>query len=144
MTEVWKRVYKDNVVDVLKDFADKQYQYNVWLNRNNPNNWVGSFGETACMLFDDCVISDYLKQGEIIFDEKVTHALRELETAVDAIHMGEPKNGKFRPEEEIINDPLMDVVREKAARALYLINVSTYEGSTVDVAVPGQSKPLPK
>lgn len=137
MTEIWKRVYKDNIVDVLKELADKNYQIDVWLNRNNPNNWVGSFTEAACMLFDDCVVGDYLKEGEIILDEKVTQALWELSAAVDAVN-------EYRPEEEIINDPLMEVVRQKAAHALFLVNVSTYEGSTVDIAVPGQSEPLHK
>jgi hypothetical protein len=134
MNEIWKRVYKDNIIDVLKELSDKNYQNDVWLNRNNPNQWVGSFSEAACVLFDDCVVGDYLKEGEILFDEKVTQALHELDVAVTAVN-------EYRPEEEIINDPLMDIVREKAARALFLINVSTYEGSTVDIAIPGQSYP---
>ncbi|MBX9726837.1 MAG: hypothetical protein K2X09_06190 [Rickettsiales bacterium] len=134
MTEIWKRVYKDNIVGILKGLSDKKYQNDVWLNRNNPNNLVDSFTEAACMLFDDCVVKHYLEQGEILFDVKVTQALRELDAAIDPVN-------EYRPQEEIISDPLMDVVREKAARALYLIQVSTYEGSTVDIAIPGQSYP---
>ena len=137
MTENWKHIYKHNVTDQLKILSNKKYQKDIWLNRNNPDKLVGSFIEAACMLFDDCAITDYLKQGEILFDEKVTQVLVELATAVDAVD-------EFRDEEEIINDPLMDVVREKAARALFLINISTYEGSTVDIAVPGQSEPIRK
>ena len=98
---------------------------------------MDSFTEAACMLFDDCVVIHYLKDGEIILDKQVTKALWELHAATDAVD-------EFRDEEEIINDPLMEVVREKAARALFLINISTGEGSTVDVAVPGQSEPIKK
>jgi len=132
MTDTWKRIYKENVVDILKELADIQYQKNIWLNQSNPNNWIGSFTEAANMLFDDCVISDYLSEGEIILDARVTQALWELSAAVDCVD-------EYRDEAAIINDPLMDIVREKAARALFLINVSTYEGSTVDIAIPGQS-----
>ena len=135
MTEIWKRIYTQNVIDCLQNLADRNYQETVWLNKNNVKNLIGSFTEACCMLFDDCVIIDYLKDGEIILDTKVTQALWELHEATDAVD-------EYRPEEEIISDPLMEVVREKAAHALFLINVSTYEGSTVDIAVPGQSAPL--
>lgn len=134
MTEIWKRIYKDNVVGILRELADEHYQKQAWLNAGLKPVMTISFTEAACMLFDDCVIGDYLKDGEIILDTRVTHALRELHEATEAVD-------ENRPEEEIINDPLMDVVREKAARALFLINVSTGEGSTVDIAVPGQSYP---
>ena len=61
MTEIWKHIYKHNVTDQLKVLSDKKYQNDIWLNRNNPNNLVDSFVEAACMLFDDCAITDYLK-----------------------------------------------------------------------------------
>lgn len=137
MTEVWKRVYKENIVGILRELADKEYQLQAWLNAGRKPVMTVSFIEAACMLFDDCVIGDYLKEGEILFDKRATQALQELDAAVSAIN-------DDRRQDEIINDPLMDVVREKAARALFLINVSTYEGSTVDIAVPGQSEPNPK
>jgi hypothetical protein len=117
--------------------ADKEYQLQAWLNAGRKPVMTVSFIEAVCMLFDDCVIGDYLKEGEILFDKRATQALQELDAAVSAIN-------DDRRQDEIINDPLMDVVREKAARALFLINVSTYEGSTVDIAVPGQSEPNPK
>ena len=134
MTEIWKRIYKQNIVGILTELADKEYQMQVWLNTGRKPVMTISFIEAACMLFDDCAVGDYLKEGEILFDEKSTLALRELHLATDAVD-------ETRPEEEIINDPLMDIVREKAARALFLINVSTGEGSTVDIAVPGQLYP---
>ncbi|MDX2094403.1 MAG: hypothetical protein SFW64_00440 [Alphaproteobacteria bacterium] len=85
-----------------------------------------SFVEAVNMLFDDSVVDDFLKVGEIIFDPATTAALRELAAAVDAVD-------EFRPEEEIIRDPLMEVVREKAARALFLVQVSRGEGGTVEI-----------
>lgn len=143
MTEVWKRIYKSNIVGILGELADKEYQLQAWLNVGRKPVMTISFIEAACMLFDDCTISHYLKAGEVIFDKNVTQALWDLSEAVDAVSEFD-QNGEFRREEDIINDPRMDIVRQRAARALFLINISTGEGSTVDIAVSGQSEPLPK
>jgi len=121
-----ERIYKRNIVKVLQELADKDYQKNIWLNTNNPHNLVGSFVEAANVLFDDCVIKDYLDEGQIIISKAVTHALRELDIAVTAVD-------EFRPEEAINNDPLMQVVREKAARCLALIETSDGSESTVEI-----------
>ncbi len=134
MTDVWKRIYKVNVVRALQGLADSEYQRDVWLDLNNPDRLVDCFSEAMCDLFDDCAIGHYLREGEVILDREVTQALWDLDVAVDAIELD-------RPEEDIVADPLMEVVREIAARALVLIEASTGEGSTVDIAIPGQSRP---
>ncbi len=126
MTPMNKRIYKGNIVGLLKDLADRNYQEGVWLNRNNPEGLADSFIEAVCMLFDDCVVKDYLQEGEILFDRTTTDVLYDLHSAVQAVN-------EFRPEEEIINDPLMEIVRQKAAKALALIEASDGRGSTVEI-----------
>lgn len=64
-------------------------------------------------------------RGHVILDRKVTETLRELENALGPVN-------EFRDPEEIINDPLMQVVREKAASVLALIKASKREGNTVE------------
>ena len=119
-------IYKDNITGILSDLADLDYQRNIWTNLDNPNNLCSSFVEAANMLFDDCVVGDYLEEGEILFDKAVTQALRELGAAVDAVD-------EYRTEEEIIADPLMEIVRQKAAEALRLIEASDERESTVEI-----------
>ncbi len=72
---------------------------------------MSSFVEDANNLLGDAQVSDAIQDNQIIYDRKVTEALRELRDAVMPVD-------EFRDVEEIINDPLMRVVREKAARVL--------------------------
>ncbi len=125
MNEKWK-IYKNTLIRALRDLADKQYQKNAWLNQNNPNGLVDSFVETVIAVFDDAVVIDALRANQIIFDSKVTQVLWELHNATDAVD-------ESRSQEEIINDPLMEVVREKAAKALVLIEASDGKDSTVEI-----------
>ena len=121
-----KKIYKGNIIGILKEFADSNYQNKAWLNAGLKPVMTISFVEAANMLFDDCVVKDYIQEGEILFDKKVTKALRELYDATDAVN-------EFRSEEEIINDPMMETVRQKAAIALNLIQSSDGSGSTVEI-----------
>ncbi|MCH2546795.1 MAG: hypothetical protein MK052_04185 [Alphaproteobacteria bacterium] len=83
-----------------------------------------SFIEAACMLFDDCGIGDLMKENEVIISKPITETLQSMSDVMDAIDAK-------RPEEEIINDPKMQIVREKAARILTLIEASDGSESTV-------------
>ncbi len=86
---------------------------------------MSSFDEDVNNLLGDALVTDALENNQIIYDRKVTEALRELRDAVMPVD-------EFRDPEEIINDPLMRVVREKAARVLELIKASSREGNTVE------------
>jgi hypothetical protein len=127
-------IYRAHLIEGLQELADRQYQQGIWLNLNNPSNLVGSFIEAALAVLDDSLTMNALRAGATIYDQKVTQALWEVSTALDAID-------ESRDEAVIINDPLMQVVREKAARALFLINVSTGEGNTVDLLELGMPAP---
>ena len=121
-----KVIYKENIEGILSELSDGNYQERVWVQASHEDGMTISFVESINMLFDDCLVGDYLAAGEILFDRKVTEALRELDKAQEAID-------EFRPEEAIITDPLMESVRQKAATALALIEASDGRESTVEI-----------
>lgn len=125
MTAPYK-TYKKILVQALKELADIDYQKRIWLNTGGKPIMTLSFVEAANNVFDDALITDVLENNQIVFDKKVTQALRELDQAVDAVN-------EYRPEEEIINDPLMEIVRQKSAKALALIEASDGRESTVEI-----------
>ena len=122
-----KHIYGGNIKEILAEFADEEYQKSSWIYpyKRKPNMTI-SFIEAANMLFDDCVVGDYLREGEILFDRATTTAFWELDAAVDAVN-------EFRSEAEVIVDPLMEVVRQKAAKVLALIKASDERESTVEI-----------
>ncbi len=120
------KIYKENITKLLEELADKNYQERIWLNTDNPDNLVSSFIEAVNMLFDDSAVSYLLETEQIIIDQSVTTALAELHDATDAVN-------EFRPTEDIIADPLMDIVRQKAALALELVKASDGSESTVEI-----------
>ncbi|MBY0406769.1 MAG: hypothetical protein K2Q01_03695 [Rickettsiales bacterium] len=121
----WK-IHKSILISALKELADKEYQQRIWLNTGDKPVFTLSFAEAVMNVFDDACVIDSLHEGHIILDTKVTKALWELHEATDAVN-------ENRPEEEIINDPLMQAVREKAAECLALIQVSDGSESTVEI-----------
>ena len=125
MTPQWK-VYKTTLLSSLGELSDINFQKRIWLNIDNPNGLVTSFIEAANNVFDDALITEVLEANQIVFDRAVTQALLELHDATDAVN-------EFRSEEEIINDPLMEVVRQKAAEVLRLIEASDGHESTVEM-----------
>lgn len=133
-----RKIYIENVIDILRDFVDKEYQVKVWLNVSNTDNLVGSFYESASMLFDDCIIADLLEDGEIIISKDVTKILQEISDVIDDID----NIDGYRPEEEIIDDPKMQIVREKTAHALELIEASDGSESTVNFVKVGTPNTL--
>lgn len=120
------KIYKRILLDSLSELSEIEYQRRVWLNRNNFSGDVSSFIEAANNFLGDSLVKITLNQNEILFDKKTTKVLQELSDVIDAVD-------EYRPEEEIINDPLMQIVREKAAKALALIQASDYAESTVDI-----------
>ena len=108
----------------LKELSDIYYQNNIWTNQNNPNNIVSSYTEAVIGLFDDALVSESLEENAIIYDKNVTQALHELSDAVDLVDNN-------RIPIEIINDPLMQQVRDKAKEILELIEISDAKENTV-------------
>lgn len=122
MNEKFK-ISEDILIRALEILASEARQRYTWF--VNAEGDMSSFVEAVNNVFDDASITDALEDNQIIYDRKVTEALRELDDAQAPVN-------EYRGPEEIINDPLMRVVREKAARVLELIKASKFEGNTVE------------
>ncbi len=107
----------------LENLASVARQRYTWF--PNAEGDMSSFVEDVNNVFDDALVTDALENNQIIYDQKVTAALRELDDAVELVD-------EYGGPEKIINDPLMQVVRDKAARVLELIKASKREGNTVE------------
>jgi hypothetical protein len=107
----------------LENLASEARQRYTWF--PNAKGDMSSFIEDVNNAFDDALVTDALENNQIIYDRNVTAALRELDVAVELVD-------EYGGPEKIINDPLMPVVRDKAARVLELIKASSREGNTVE------------
>lgn len=108
-------VYKKGVIEDLQDLASYNFQKTAWLASSGPI--VSSFSEDYCKLFDDTGLGDALDAGQIVFNNMTDRVLRDLDATLRKINAN-------RSPQEILDDPLMQVVREKAAEALRLIRES--------------------
>ncbi len=106
------KVYKENVIAALRKLTDSDFQKQAWLASSGP--MVSSFIEDVCQLFDDTGLGDAFRSGQSVFGEKADQALHELSDIIDKV------NYKVPPQ-ELLDDPLVQKVREKAAEALQLI-----------------------
>lgn len=122
MTEKFK-IFEDMLIQALGNLASEARQRYTWF--PNAEGDMSSLIEDVNNVFDDALVTDALENHQIIYDREVTEALRELDYAVMPVD-------EFRDPEEIINDPLMQVVREKAASVLELIKASKREANTVE------------
>ena len=119
-------VLKNILIESLEELSDRAFQERIWTNKDNPEGYMASFTEAVINVFDDAVVIEPLQEGEILFDQYVTKALWELHDATEVI------DGN-RPPEEIIEDSLMEVVRQKAAEVLELIKASDGSEGTVEI-----------
>jgi len=104
-------IYKKNIIDSLHVLADYDHQKKTWFSSSWP--W-SSFAEDVCQLFDDTGLDRALKSNETIFGKVADKVLHELDDAVSEV------NSKLPPQ-LLLNDPRVQLVREKAAEALRLI-----------------------
>lgn len=127
-------LYKQNIIDALKALTDYDYQRIAWFPNNQ--NLMYSFNENAEDLFYSSGLDEALRTiGEIVFGIAADDALRELEAIVDKI------DGHDYSEEVLIDMPAMQTIRKKAKHALFLVQTSTGEGSTVTMLEPGMAPP---
>lgn len=125
-------IYKNRLLQILKELSDIEYQKTVWMNTGEEVGESISYVEATCGIFDDALVSDALKGGEIIFDNSVTNALQELDELTSTID-------GYKDTLAIINDPKMELVRRKAEEILQLIEASDMSQNTVEFIEPGQS-----
>jgi hypothetical protein len=128
-------IFRNYLFEFLKELSDRQYQEHIWANTYNPDSLIASYTEAFIGLFDDANVGYALEEGAVIYDKKVTQALSELSACVDLVDDN-------RSPEEIINDPHMQRVRDKASEILALIEVSDKSENTVTFIEEGTLKIL--
>ncbi len=130
-------IFKDRMFALLREMADKSYQIHSWA-EGEPlkGSHSISFNEAAIELFDDSLLTDALNRGAIVYDKNVTKALYELSDAVD------PLDDYGRDTMEVINDPRMQIVRDKATEVLQLIEISDKSENTVTFIEEGTLRVL--
>ncbi len=122
-----KKIYQNNITKILEELSSHTYQNRVWhCAEINIGDMTLSFDEAVNMLFDDSIIGDLLEEKEVIIGHDVTRAFKELSEAIDAVD-------EFRAQKDIIHDPVMQIVHEKAAAALALVLASDGSESTVEI-----------
>jgi hypothetical protein len=129
-------IFKNHFFESLEELSDLDFQENVWANKNNPEGLVSSYTEAAIQFWDDALVKYALEAGAIIYDKNVTQALHELSDAVDSLDEDD------RHTMEVINDPKMQIVRDKAAEVLGLIAISDKSENTVTFLEEGTLKIL--
>lgn len=127
-------IFKGHFFNSLRQLSDRDYQERIWANQNNPEGLVASYTEAVIGFFDDALVADALGSGAIIYDKKVTQTLHELSDAVD--HLDEDNRYTM----EVINDPKMQIIRDKATEALQLIEASDASENTVAFIEEGTLK----
>jgi len=124
-------MYIENLIDDLQALASKEFQKVAWFENNQGLS--ASYGSSVSDLFDDHNLKEILhEKGAVLINTKVHQALQELYAVVDNV-------GYNKSQEEIIDSPEMQIVREKAASILELIKASDGSESTVDFVKVGTS-----
>ena len=118
-------IYKRNVIEALHDLSSLEFQNVAWF----PNNQglSSDFTDDVNAVFDDFRLLKALHATNmIVFSVQADQALRELNEICDDV--GYDKN-----EYDLIHSPNMQIVREKAAKALALVLASDGSESTVEI-----------
>jgi hypothetical protein len=108
------KVYRENVIEHLKELADAEFQQRAWLGK--IPNIVSSYEEVVCGLFDDSGLGDALEAEELypVFDPDTDAVLRRLSAEVLKIRSQDPRL--------ILNDPQLVNIRGLAERSLQMIS----------------------
>ena len=120
-----RKVYKNNIKEALRWLTDYEFQKSSWIANNQ--NFIASYNEQISWVFEDTGLDEALKAGEVVFDIPADKALRDLRTMANKI------NSRDFTEEALLESPHMQAIREKAAHALLMIQVSVGHGSTVEM-----------
>ncbi|MFW0777117.1 MAG: hypothetical protein ACN2B6_05300 [Rickettsiales bacterium] len=118
-------IYKENIIEELEALSSYEFQRIAWFENDQGISYL--YNEIVSDLFDDFHLDEALDDQVIIFSNQADNALRELREATDKI------DGNNYPESKLIDLPNMQIVREKAAKALALIQASDGSESTVEI-----------
>jgi hypothetical protein len=98
-------VYKEQIIDCLREFSDEAIQRKRWLSSSGPE--VSSFTEAICQLFDDTGLGDELEKNTTVFNREIDCKLRLLLETLKSIDSSLSPNS-------LIEDPKMLDIRESA------------------------------
>lgn len=117
-------MYIKNLIESLRSLASREFQEIAWY--ENDLGAMTSFRDDISDLFDDHNLKELLyANGEIVISKEVHQALSDLGDIADRVD-------HERSEDEIINDPKMEAVRQLAKKVLELIKNTDGSESTVD------------
>lgn len=114
-------LYHYNIKAELLCLCDKSYQSYAWLGFENEDKSIqSSFIESLCGLFDDTGLGDDLANRQIVFNEKIDNAFRDLLQLMKSINNNDS-------ELTIHESPEMASVRQLSREIL--IQILVFEGS---------------
>lgn len=124
------KVYKNNVIEGLKDLASYDFQKAIWF--ENEYKIYSSFDEDVETVFFDSGLSDALAKDMIVFGYEADSALKELERLCDSI--GYEWSGRER---ELLESSEMVLVRGLAKDCLRLMRSNKFLEGTVEITNSG-------
>ena len=86
------------IIIEVREISDLNLQHRVWV-MGAGDNYVSSYGEMRCMLFDSYCFDDFLKEAAGIIDSKLIEKLNCLKGALNNY------NDKDKTDAQIIIDP---------------------------------------
>src|SRR5437868_2760160 len=95
------------VLSALRELSDVEYQTRVWTGRD-PGGEMSSFEECVASVFDDSNLNLALDAGSEVLGSTIDNHLQVIRDLVGRIDSA-------RTPDEVIEDPLMQQVRNRAA-----------------------------
>lgn len=119
------RIFKNNIIEALEALSSYAFQKTAWF--ENDQGFSYSYNENILDLFHDSMLDEALRAGETVFGKEADDALRDLESESSKLE------GDDYSDAILIDLPQMQMIREKAARALALIKAGANEAGSVEL-----------
>lgn len=103
-----KTVVRSLVLEVLREFADLEYQRRVWA-RGSPTE-VSGINDATAALYDDSGLDDALEKNAVTFSKEIDAQLRKLLPMLKAFQ----ELAANQPISKLIETPEWSAVRERA------------------------------
>ncbi len=117
-------VYKKNIIEGLERISNRSLQAIAWF--ENDQGLSSSFIDEVNAVFDETGLAYAFDNNRVVFDIRSDNSLKELDAVINIID-------ETQTDIEIFHSPQMQIVREKAAKALALVLASDGSESTVEI-----------
>lgn len=108
-------IYKEKIIELLRELSDHAFQRRVWLASSGPE--VSSFTEAVSGLFDDTGLGDVLDSRSPVFSPAIDELLDKLRQDIEPVLRLE----KQMPTDVLIESDEMNGIRRSAHELLTLI-----------------------